>query len=209
MFALLLVLSLILASAWAVGRIPGTSKGDGNAKNECVACSEIRNTVQVPCQHHYCEICVTRLVRDSIVDESLFPPRCCGQKMPSSLLRPYMTAELTAEFELKTIEFGTPHRTYCYFCGKFINPDDVDIQGHRAHCMVCNLDTCICCNGRYHDEACAKDPALAATIQLAKKKGWQRCMNCQTMIERREGCNHMTYVKQNSKAVLKPAKLES
>lgn len=130
-----------------------------------------------------------RLVSDSTVDESLFPPRCCGQEMPMSLLRPYMTAELTAEFELKAIEFGTPYRTYCYVCGIFINPDG--IQGHQAHCTVCNLDTCILCNGRSHDEDCPKDPALEAALQLAQEKGWQRCMSCQTMIERREGCNHM------------------
>ena len=178
------------SSAWATGRTTGTFKGNGKAKNECVACSEIRNTLQAPCQHHYCKICVTRLVSDSMVDESLFPPRCCGQQMPMSLLRPYMTTELAAEFELKAIEFGTPYRTYCYSCRIFIHPDD--IQGHQAHCTVCNLDTCILCNSRFHAGDCAKDPALEAALRLAQKQGWQRCMSCQTMIERREGCNHMT-----------------
>lgn len=160
------------------------------AKNECVACFEIRNIMQISCQHHYCKICVMRLVSDFIVDESFFPSRCCGQEMPMSLLRPYITAELTAKFELTAIEFDTSYRTYCYFYEIFINPDD--IQGHQAHCTICNLDTCILCHDQFHSGGCSKDPALKTALQLAQEKGWQRCMSCQIMIERREGCNHMT-----------------
>ena len=178
------------SSSWAAGRKIGKYTGKGKAKNECVACSEIQETVQVPCQHHYCKECVVRLVSDSIVDESLFPPRCCGQEMPISLIRPYITAELTAEFEQKAIELGTPYRTYCHSCGTFMSPDG--IQGHRAYCTTCNLDTCILCKGRFHDGDCPKDPALEAVLQLAQETGWQRCTSCQTMIERGEGCNHMT-----------------
>ena len=137
------------SSSWVAGRNITKSKEKWKVKNECVACSEIRDTMQVSCQHHYCKICVIRLVSDSIVDESLFRPRCCGQEMPMSLLRPYITAELTAKFELTAIEFGTPYRTYCYSCGMFISPDR--IQGHQAHCTTCNLDTCILCNGQFHD----------------------------------------------------------
>lgn len=102
----------------------------------------------------------------------------------------YITVELAAKFELTAIEFGTPYRTYCHSCGKFINPDG--IQAHQAHCTVCNLDTCILCNGRFHGGNCPKDPALEAVLRLAQETGWQRCMSCQTMVERGEGCNHMT-----------------
>ena len=178
------------SSSWVAGRNLGYSKGRGKTKNECVACSEIRDTVQVPCQHHYCKICVVRLVSDSTVDESLFPPRCCGQEMPMSLIRPYITAELTAKFEQTAIEFGTPYRTYCYSCGNFVNLDG--IRGHRAHCTTCNFDTCMLCKGQFHHGDCPKDPALEAVLRLARETGWQRCASCQTMIERREGCNHMT-----------------
>lgn len=172
------------SSSWAAGR------KTGKAKNECVACSENRYTVQVPCQHNYCKTCVTKLVSDSTVDESLFPPRCCRQEMPMSLLRPYITAELTAKFEQRAIEFGTAYRTYCYSCGTFINPES--IQGHQAHCITCNRHTCMLCKGKFHSGDCPKDPALEAVLQLAQETGWQRCRSCQTMIERREGCNHMT-----------------
>ena len=183
------------SSTWAARRQPaiskgkGKDKGKGKAKNRCVACTEVEYTVQVPCQHHYCKPCLIRLVSDSTVDESLFPPRCCRQEMPMSLFRPYLTAELTAKFEQKAIEFGTPDRTYCYSCGLFVSLDD--IQGHRAHCTKCNHDTCMLCKGQYHNDLCPKDPALEAVLRLAEAEGWQRCMKCEAMIELREGCNHV------------------
>lgn len=92
-----------------------------------------------------------------------------------SLLRPYITTELTAKSELMAIELGTPYRTYCYSCGIFINPDR--IQGHQAHCTTCNLDTGILCKGQFHDgdersssgggpSACTRD-GLAAMHELS------------------------------------------
>lgn len=177
-------------SSWAAGRKTGNSKGESKAKSKCVACSDTQDTLQAPCQHHYCKKCVIRLVGDSTVDESLFPPRCCGQEMPMSLFRPYITAELTAKFERKAIELGTAYRTYCYSCGIFINSDG--IQGHQAHCITCNRNTCMLCKCKFHGGDCPKDLALEAVLELARGTGWQRCTNCQAMIERREGCNHIT-----------------
>ncbi|MCJ1230803.1 hypothetical protein MMC12_007477 [Toensbergia leucococca] len=99
------------SSSWAAGRKTAKPKETFKAKDECVACSEIREKVQVPCKHRYCKICVVKLVNDSTVDESLFSPRRCSQEMPMSLIRPYITADLTAKFEQKVIEFGIPYRT--------------------------------------------------------------------------------------------------
>lgn len=169
---------------------------DGSAVNfkeetkECVACKEVRRTLQAPCEHQYCTTCVVRLVTDSTIDESLFPPHCCGREMPMSLIRPYITTELAAKFEQKAFEFGTSSRTYCYSCGKFITPDG--IQGHRAHCTSCAMDTCLLCRRRSHEGRCPEDPALETVLQLAKQRGWQRCSHCHAMIERQYGCNHMT-----------------
>lgn len=182
------------SSSWAAGRnkdeIKGKGKGKGKATNECVACSEFRDTLQAPCQHHWCKACVMRLVSDSTVDESLFPPRCCRQEMPKSLIQPYITAELGAKFEKALIEFGTSDRTYCFSCSKFVSPDN--IHKHQAHCTVCEYDTCMLCKGPFHGGDCPQDPALEAVLQLATETGWQRCTSCHAMIELREGCNHIT-----------------
>lgn len=173
------------SSSWA----SGSGTGKPNVQHECVACFEVRDTVQVPCQHQYCRVCLTQLITDSITDESLFPPQCCRQTMPLSEIRPIISAELAAQFQQKAIEYGTPYRTYCTSCGVFIKLDD--IKGHRGHCSRCDQDTCILCKGRYHDGDCPRDAALEGVLRLAREAGWQRCVTCHTVVERREGCNHM------------------
>lgn len=174
------------SSSWAAAQKTGKSK----TKHECVACSEVRPTVETPCQHHYCRICLSRLATDAIVDESLFPPRCCGQTMPISLIRPFIGDGLTTKIEQKAIEFGTLYRTYCVVCGLFINPDDV--EGSRGLCLACGRNTCILCKKTFHDGDCPKDTALEDVLRLAQEIGWKRCFGCQALVERREGCNHMT-----------------
>lgn len=152
----------------------------------------MRETIQGQCQHYYCRVCITRLFTDATVDETLFPPRCCGQTLHVSLVRSFISTELTAKIEQRAIEFGTPNRTYCTSCGAFINPDRID--GHWGHCLACNQRTCILCKGRYHEGDCPRDAGLEDVLRLARETGWQRCLECHAMIELRQGCNHITYV---------------
>lgn len=46
---------------------------------------------------------VTRLITDAIVDESMFPPRCCSQATPLSSIRFYTSANLTAKIQQKVM----------------------------------------------------------------------------------------------------------
>ncbi|KAK3715867.1 hypothetical protein LTR37_006850 [Vermiconidia calcicola] len=39
---------------------------------------------------------------------------------------------------------------------------------------------------------CPQDPEIAKLIEQAKDEGWQRCYSCNAMVEKKEGCNHMT-----------------
>ena len=174
------------SSSWAAGRKTTQSK----ARHECVACAEIRDTVQMSCKHQYCQACIIKLFTDATVDESLFPPRCCGQTMPLSLVRPYIGADLTIRIEQKAIEFGTSDRTYCFGCGSFVSL--YNIEGNKGHCFSCNRNTCILCKAKFHDGDCPKDTALEDVLRIATEAGWQRCLGCQALVERREGCNHMT-----------------
>ncbi|KAI1325696.1 hypothetical protein F5Y16DRAFT_257327 [Xylariaceae sp. FL0255] len=51
----------------------------------CEACQDQKHFAELfraPCNHEYCRQCLERLFKDAIVDESLFPPRCCRQTMP-------------------------------------------------------------------------------------------------------------------------------
>lgn len=160
----------------------------------CVACQDIRETVKLPCEHSYCGECICRLFSDAMVDETLFPPRCCRQHIPVSLVRHLLGFNLAAEFEQKAIEFGTPNRTYCSnaICGAFIEPSN--IHGSIGTCprLDCGTQTCVLCKRASHDGDYTHQDPFEDTLRLAQEQGWQRCEHCQTMVELEIGCNHIT-----------------
>ncbi|KAF4992137.1 hypothetical protein FDECE_13808 [Fusarium decemcellulare] len=92
---------------------------------ECMACTDRLPSAALfrpPCSHEYCDECLLNLVRSSLLDESLFPPRCCGQHIPINPQR-WFSPGLVGEFRAKKIEFDTPNpclckAEFCYICGK-------------------------------------------------------------------------------------------
>ncbi|KAK4085272.1 uncharacterized protein Triagg1_262 [Trichoderma aggressivum f. europaeum] len=75
----------------------------------------------------------SRLFKAAMSDESLFPPRCCGQSIPLGSNEIFLPAELVREYRAKELEYSTPNRTYCYrpSCSAFIPQQS--IQGDKAH----------------------------------------------------------------------------
>ncbi|CAI7603043.1 unnamed protein product [Penicillium discolor] len=127
---------------------------------ECVACSEsypesgmIRNS----CSHAYCQGCVTHLLRNSLADESLFPPRCCRLPLPLEAARGIIDADLWVRFEEKKIEHRDTHRTYCS------DPACSRCRCRHEFCYVCSTPwkQCECA---HWDEAMLQEQAeLIAT----------------------------------------------
>jgi hypothetical protein len=83
---------------------------------ECVACVETKPSygiLKTPCGHCYCRSCINRLVQDSLVDESLFPPRCCRVTIALPSMQGFLNEDVVIRFEEKTAEYSDPNRTYC------------------------------------------------------------------------------------------------
>lgn len=178
-------------SSWAASRrTNGTRR-----KRRCEACGDRRHfaeLAQAPCRHEYCERCLTRLFENSMIDESLFPPRCCRQTIPLDKNRLFLNAGLAQKFREKALEFSTPNRTYCHNrdCAIFI--PTAKYTHTTAPCDKCRSLTCITCKRASHDGDCPYDEELQQVIQLARDQGWQRCHNCWGLVELNTGCNHMT-----------------
>ncbi|KAK8127919.1 hypothetical protein PG984_009027 [Apiospora sp. TS-2023a] len=183
------------SSRWAATRLPVHAPAQPFRVHECIACGEMRQSKDLsraPCKHQYCRDCLRRLFEDSMLDETLFPPRCCKKNLPLDENIKFLPPKVVKTFRKKAIEFSTPNRTYCHRkgCSAFISPKRC-VDG-VARCGACKAETCTNCKSASHGGDCPHDEQLQQVIAMAQNQGWQRCRNCRTMVELDYGCNHMT-----------------
>lgn len=163
----------------------------------CVVCQEESRFIQkapVACGHAYCRDCIQDLFHRSFKDESLFPPKCCGDILDPSAMRLLLSAEIIINYEKRKVELEDPNRTYCVVktCSKYI--PRANIYQDRAICPTCSTQTCALCKSAWHAGDCPADRGLQQVLANANREGWQRCSACRAMIDLSMGCNHITYV---------------
>ena len=168
---------------------------DATEAEQCAACMttyEADEMIIAPCKHQYCNACLCQLFEESLRDESLFPPRCCRQKIPLSQVRFIIGAKATNKVELKAIEMATTDRTYCSDpnCAAFILPSQV--RGNEAFCLKCPTVTCSLCKRPLHGEENCAASLEHEVLAAAAQAGWQRCYQCRSLVELHTGCNHIT-----------------
>jgi len=165
-------------------------------RSRCPVCLEDKDTdrlIPLSCVHSYCPECLVDLFERATKDEQLFPPRCCRELIPVSLIYPHASAESLLAFENASVEFTTTDRTYCSSpsCSTFIPPSF--IIASQAECPACQTKTCAICKHVAHDDqGCPEDPEILQTMIIAAQNDWKRCVRCGTMIELGVGCYHMT-----------------
>ncbi|CDO75759.1 hypothetical protein BN946_scf184921.g35 [Trametes cinnabarina] len=174
---------------------------------ECTACKmdigvSDEEAVQTPCRHVYHAECMLMLVKTAVATTTLFPPRCCGQTIPTPLFEPYMSPELKDALTAREAEQTTPRRVYCANspCSRFLGGQDdvLPVKLYSCNAPGCSTRTCARCrtavDGCILPEAhvCAEDPAREETLHLGKRMGWTRCPRCTELVERKSGCPHMT-----------------
>lgn len=173
----------------------------GFKKHECVACQNViidSCSVRVPCGHSYDVPCLLSLVKASTQDESLFPPRCCQENVPTSIFEKHMDAQLATLFALKTREFSTPKRVYCakVTCNRFLGPRTKSKGGplHSYDCKEpgCATRTCSRCRSEVKKHvlhACRPDDVPRRLVQRGCA---QQCPGCDRLVELKSGCFHIT-----------------
>jgi len=163
----------------------------------CVSCGDIfypYAAARMPCQHAYCRECLQTVLKNSLIDEAMFPPRCCKQPFSLDDMRRLLTPELISQYGEKKEEFETVDRTYCSntSCSTFLYPVNISAGENIGIYPVCFTVTCTQCKGIEHLSDCPKDSGMLEVLELAKKEGWQSCKKCHRVIELKQGCNHIT-----------------
>ncbi|KAI0100628.1 hypothetical protein GGR51DRAFT_347259 [Nemania sp. FL0031] len=168
----------------------------------CSICGEISSNLQnVGCDHLHCNNCIAANVRASLNPNDVFAPAKCCRVIPHEILVRAGTLsddELT-KYSDQMEELTSPHgRLYCWGpdCGAYIL--NANRTKRIGKCTKCARRTCIACLRKSHFGACDKTQMDAeretddAVFRLAKSRGWKRCPNCLTLVQRNGGCNSIT-----------------
>ena len=179
---------------------PEAADNESTSFSECASCFEdIPNSkcASLACQHKYCSSCFVQLVRTAMQNENFFPPKCCLQEIPRTMIRTHLAIRDFAEFDEKAQEYAVPtgSRWYCSAprCGKWIETRE-RVTSATLVCPHCRCSMCTSCRGPKHSltEDCPEDRGLGATLEEAEREGWRRCYNCRSMVELATGCRHIT-----------------
>ncbi|KAI1093002.1 hypothetical protein F5B19DRAFT_170892 [Rostrohypoxylon terebratum] len=180
-------------------------KISAEARSKMVRCSVCSDDVPevesalLECGHIHCTNCVTSNAHDSLHFKPFMPAKCCKVILVEVLV----SCKVFSKNEmLKYVDLVEEHTTpgpklYCYDtnCNAFIPSDQ-----HRlrvGECLECGKNTCKSCGKKSHFAACDPEHLHAAQDnealikKLASDRGWRQCPNCDTLIEKNEGCGHM------------------
>ena len=172
---------------------------------ECLVCMmddvPAAKTAKLACGHRMCHACLRRQFLLSVNDPQHMPPTCCSaEHIPLRHVEKLFDDKFKRLWNHKYQEYTTANRLYCPTkgCGEWIKPSKIrsdPTYGRKyARCSRCHTKICVLCNAKFHTRRqCPRDEETNRIVQMAKDKGWQRCFNCKTMVELKEGCNHMTW----------------
>lgn len=169
--------------------------------SECISCyNDIpkNKAIDLPCHHSYCQTCFSHLISTAIHSEDTFPPKCCLSEVPKSTIHRHLPSKEWKAFSEKALEYAVPlaNRYYCASpkCAKWIDARNAKLKNGGLECPHCQAKLCTVCRGPSHpsNEDCPQDFGMDRLMEEAELSGWRRCSKCRRMVERVEGCLHIT-----------------
>ncbi|KAK1087957.1 hypothetical protein LTR33_000797 [Friedmanniomyces endolithicus] len=161
---------------------------------ECLTCGSDdiphAQSAKLACGHRMCHECLIRVFNMSVNDPAHMPPRCCtDDHIPLKHVdKLFAQVQDSLEPEVPGVPHQEPHLLPSSEMRRMDQAFPHPSRRSRKKTKVCTL-----CNNKMHrSKDCPDDPETAKLVDQAKEKGWQRCFNCSSMVELKEGCNHMT-----------------
>lgn len=164
--------------------------------HRCIGCMDTFSVSKlIPCtrnQHWCCKKCLQDLLRFSYTGHNTRPVTCCDQPWP--VLDEIVGERAAVQYRTRRDELATPaaQRTYCHApaCGLWIPPSRIE---HQTATCSCQATTCTLCKGQLHPGSdCPKDPKDKQLAQMATEHGWKWCYACNALVEKNDGCDHMS-----------------
>ncbi|KAL2131540.1 hypothetical protein VTI74DRAFT_4917 [Chaetomium olivicolor] len=157
----------------------------------------VSQTVKLRCCHRMCHSCLRKAFRDSITDPQRMPPTCCNSDfIPTEYVKGFFDAGFKRDWNQKYAEHGNRSLIFCPSrrCGALIRPQDMHHEAGRvfAKCAHCKTKVCGSCSGRWHHQPeCPRDDETTHFVERARRESWQRCHCCKSVLEIKDGRNHM------------------
>ncbi|KAG8933603.1 hypothetical protein FRC02_011525 [Tulasnella sp. 418] len=161
-----------------------------------------------PRLHKYCLDCINQYIRTELEKGGegriVFPMKCPECSRDDWAMTDEVAERVLGQDVLNTWHFQklleSIEKIYCPHpsCSALVEVPDVPGL-EEATCPACQRMICVKCKTPWHPAlSCAENklPQLGQTDQqtynLAKRSGWRRCPKCRMIVERSEGCPHMT-----------------
>jgi len=168
-----------------------------------------------PFNHAYCLSCfetfITGKLNDSLAGKQIFPIRCpaCSPAfqwtLPDETIRAAISPKIFSDWTTQRFLDEIP-KMYCPNprCSEVIALPEEHCFIADSNCPRCKTSICVGCRTVSHPKlSCSlwqrsplnpaiSNPADLSLRRLAKRKHWRRCSKCRIVVERTEGCGHMT-----------------
>lgn len=136
------------------------------------------------------------MLSQACTDEMKMPPRCCGQPVPTAIIKTVYSREDQQIFARAVLLFSIPKasRVFCpnEACAEFIPPRD-NIDPKRPFdvvCRKCRTQVCSICKEGAHPfaELCPADREYDSRMQMEGNSPSRRCYNCRDLVDASDGC---------------------
>ena len=156
------------------------------------------------CGHKWHTECLNRCFKVALSSKQHFPPRCCRSVLHVNRgcidyqpIKGQLDDEVVDLWNERAEEWLSNDPTYCQTegcTGGFI--PQAQINSGSAHCLVCGQDMCVECKAPSSAHINGSHPSMLSEADkaLMEEKKWKQCPNlrCRKVLERADGCDHMT-----------------
>ena len=190
-----------------IGRINQMAKAMASpgVANCCICQGEFSDEVYLFCNHGFCRDCVTGWISSQISRKELAtcPIPDCKQEIESSIVELLIGKEQYQKYDQNRLDTLLAREFVMFYCpGKGCN-GIVSVQDGsvlNVQCPECRKAYCFRCKVEWHSGTnCEKyqqwaqenKQADALTFKLLNQINAKQCPQCQTWIEKNQGCDHI------------------